>query len=132
MSRPLQRPDLAVVLAVALFLGACLWMMLEISGRSAPDLAEPAAAAETAPAATQPQGAPQAPQAPDPAGRLNPLIPLPSQGTPVLEVKPGAQVSLAAKPGGDPVDTLTDTTEFGSPTVLTVVEREGNWVGVPT
>jgi lipoprotein-anchoring transpeptidase ErfK/SrfK len=132
MARPLQRPDLAVVLAVALFVGAVLWLLLSISGRTAPDLAEPASAAE--PSALPVQAAPvaTAPQAPAPAGRENPLIPLPSSGTPVLEVKSGESVDLAAKPGGDPVVTLGDSTEFGSPTVLAVEEREGNWAGVST
>lgn len=133
MARPLQRPDLAVVVAFVLFAGAVAWMMLTISGRSAPDLAEAAAAAEPAPAASAPQAGPgAAADRPEPTGRENPLISLPGDGTPVLEVKPGADVALSAKPGGDPVVTLGDTTEFGSQTVLTVLEREGNWVGVPT
>ena len=34
MARPLQRPDLAVVLAFAVFAVAVLWMVLEISGKS--------------------------------------------------------------------------------------------------
>ncbi|MFN8150167.1 MAG: L,D-transpeptidase [Solirubrobacterales bacterium] len=132
MARPLQRPDLAVVLAFAVFAVAVLWMVLEISGKSGagvPDLAAPAAAAEPAPSSPAP---PERQPAPEPTGRENPLVPLPSNGTPVLEVRQGEQVALSAKPGGDPVVTLGDTTEFGSPTVLTVLEREGNWVGVPT
>lgn len=132
MARQLQRPDLAVLVAVTLFVAVVAWMLLTISGRSGPDLAEQASAAE--PAVTQsnlPATAP-ASATPDPAGRTTPLVPLPSSGTPVLKVKPGAEVSLSAKPGGDPLVTLGDTTEFGSRTVLTVLEREGNWVGVPT
>ena len=79
----------------------------------------------------------QAPQAKlvaerEPAGRANPLIPLPADGTPVLEVRSGAEVDLRSSPGGKSVATLGDTTEWGSPTVLTVLERKGNWVGVPT
>lgn len=132
MARPLQRPDLAVVVAVALFAAAVLWMLLEISGTPPPDLAEPAAAAEP-PATVQDRPAAQPPATePEPAGRETPLVPLPGDGTPVLELNPGAEVALSAKPGGDPVLTLGDSTEFGSPTVLTVLEREGNWVGVPT
>jgi len=129
MARPLQRPDLAVVIAFALFAAAVLWMVLEISGNRPPDIAAPAAAAE--PAAAVDGGAAARPE-PRPAGRENPLVPLPGDGTPVLKLKPGAEVALSAKPGGDPVLTLGDTTEFGSPTVLTVLDREGNWVGVPT
>lgn len=133
MARPLQRPDLAVVVAVALFAAAVLWMLLEISGTPPPDLAEPAAAAEPPAAIVQDRPAAQPPATePEPAGRETPLVPLPGDGTPVLELNPGAEVALSAKPGGDPVLTLGDSTEFGSPTVLTVLEREGNWVGVPT
>jgi hypothetical protein len=68
----------------------------------------------------------------EPAGRENPLVPLPEDGTPVLQVRPGESVDLYSHPGGKPVVTLGDTTEWGSPTVLTVLERKGNWVGVPT
>lgn len=141
MARPLQRPDLAVVVAVAVFAAAVLWMVLEISGNPPPDLAEPAAAAEpatVAQATLEPESAaavrpgPGANAEPEPAGRANPLIPLPDDGTTVLKLKPGAELALSAKPGGEPMLTLADTTEFGSPTVLTVLEREGNWVGVPT
>ncbi len=68
----------------------------------------------------------------EPAGRENPLVQLPEKGTPILEVRSGAQVDLYSHPGGKPVVTLGDTTEWGSPTVLTVLERKGNWAGVPT
>lgn len=160
MARPLQRPDLAVVVAFALFAAAVLWMLLEISGNPTPDLAEPAAAAEPAalpqavaesghagagawqpgsdasatvdPAQPGSGAAASVDPAPEPSGRAHPLIPLPDDGTPVLKLKPGAEVALSTRPGGDPVLTLDDSTEFGSPTVLTVLEREGNWVGVPT
>jgi hypothetical protein len=66
------------------------------------------------------------------AGRENPLLPLPARGTPVLQVRPGQDVDLHSHPGGEAVVTLGDTTEWGSQTVLTVLERKGNWVGVPT
>ena len=129
MARPLKRPDLAVVLAAALLALAVFWLLISVaekSGATVPDLAaEPASAAEPVAAQTAPLPA-------VPSGRENPLVALPESGTPVLEVTPGASVPLSAKPGGDAVVTLGDTTEFGSPTVLTVVEREGNWVGVPT
>ena len=131
MARPLQRPDLAVVMAVTLFAIAVLWLVLEISGSPAPgvpQIAAPASAAEPAAAASRPARAP----VPEPAGRQNPLIALPDSGTPVLAVKGGAAIALRSKPGGDVAATLGDRTEFGSPTVLTVLERKGNWVGVPT
>ncbi len=129
MDRPLQRPDLAVVAAFALFLAAALWLLLTVTGGSSgavPDLAAPASAAEAPVAETA--ALPPAPA----TGRETPLVSLPADGTPVLKVNPGSEVALSAKPGGDPVVTLGDVTEFGSPTVLTVTERKGNWVGVPT
>lgn len=69
---------------------------------------------------------------PEPAPRENALTPPSEDGTPILEVRPGAEVELFSRPGGKPLVTLGDTTEWGSPTVLTVVERKGEWVGVPT
>lgn len=135
MARPFQRPDLAVVLAFALFTVAVLWLVLAISGKSSggvPDLASQASAAELLPPQQALAAAGNPAPAPDPAGRENPLIMLPTSGTPILKVKPGEDVGLSAKPGGDAIVTLGDSTEFGSPTVLTVLDRKGNWVGVPT
>lgn len=129
MSRTFQRPDLAVMVAVFLFLAAVAWMLLAISGRTAPDLAEPASAAEPV---AQVADLPDPARAAEPAGRATPLVPLPDDGTPILAVEPGAEVALSAKPGGVPVVTIGDTTEFGSQTTLTVLEHKGNWVGVPT
>jgi hypothetical protein len=87
-----------------------------------------------APAATHSAPAPKLEFAAyrEPAGRKNPLVALPKHGTPVLEVRRGERVDLFTHPGGKPAVTLGDTTEWGSPTVLTVLERKGNWVGVPT
>ena len=80
--------------------------------------AAPVAAAPAAPVA-------EAPAAPD-------GITLSKGGTPTVEVRSGHRVDLRSSPGGDVVARLSDTTEFGSPTVLSVAERRGNWVGVPT
>lgn len=129
MARPLQRPDLALAASLALFVAAVIWLLLTIlgsSGAHVPQLAAEASAAET-PTVAETQALPDVP-----GGRENPLVALPESGTPILKVQPGSEIALSAKPGGDPVVTLGDTTEFGSPTVLTVLEREGNWVGVPT
>jgi hypothetical protein len=86
--------------------------------------------AQPLPAAAQPVAA--KPAAPEPTGRETPLVPLPASGTPTLTVRSGQSVELYSHPGGEPVATLAETTEFGSPTVLTVIERKGNWAGVPT
>ncbi len=59
-------------------------------------------------------------------------VALPSSGTPILTIRDGAEVSMRDAPQGKVVATLTDTTEFDSPTVLSVAERRGNWAGVPT
>lgn len=59
-------------------------------------------------------------------------VALPTDGFPTLQVRDGQQVELHSSPGGAVVDTLTDTTEFDSPVVLSVVKRKGNWAGVPT
>jgi hypothetical protein len=59
-------------------------------------------------------------------------VELPSDGFPTLQVRDGRQVELRKSPGGSVAATLSDTTEFGSPTVLSVVKRKGNWAGVPT
>ncbi len=52
--------------------------------------------------------------------------------TTVLTVRTGATVALRDGPGGTVIDRVGDRTEFGSPTVLTVLERRGPWAGVPT
>lgn len=57
---------------------------------------------------------------------------LPQSGSPTLTVRDGKRVALRNRPGGKTVTSLTDATEFDSPTVLSVRERRGNWVGVPT
>jgi hypothetical protein len=67
----------------------------------------------------------------EPAAHPDAVI-FPSRGTPTVEVRDGHHVDLRTSPGGDVVAKLSDTTEFGSPTVLSVVARRGDWVGVPT
>jgi hypothetical protein len=59
-------------------------------------------------------------------------VALPTAGTPTVEVRGGHRIDMRTSPGGAVVATLSDTTEFGSPTVLSVAARRGNWVGVPT
>jgi lipoprotein-anchoring transpeptidase ErfK/SrfK len=59
-------------------------------------------------------------------------VALPTDGSPTLQVRDGKQVDLHSSPGGNVVDTVSDATEFGSPVVLSVIKRKGNWAGVPT
>lgn len=80
--------------------------------------------------------APRADEAPTPnldssAQRRGPVA-LPAEGTPVVEVRPGERVEVRATPGGRVVGRLGPRTEFGSPTVLSVQEQRGGWVGAPT
>ena len=90
---------------------------VDLAQAADPPAAEPAAAARPAAA---------------PAPRPKPEIALPSDGTPILTIRDGAEVALRDAPDGKVVSTVTDTTEFDSPTVLSVAERRGNWAGVPT
>ncbi|MBA2240655.1 MAG: L,D-transpeptidase [Solirubrobacterales bacterium] len=47
-------------------------------------------------------------------------------------VREGQSVELHAAPGGAVVASVGDTTEFGSASSFSVIERKGDWVGVPT
>ena len=96
---------------------------------------EPAeTAAPVPPAFTAPVAAPaKATVAPEAEATVTPdELTLPKSGTPTVEVRAGRRVDLRSSPGGNVVASLSDTTEFGSPTVLSVAERRGDWVGVPT
>jgi hypothetical protein len=73
-----------------------------------------------------------APPAPPESASRPDAVTFPSGGTPTLEVRGGHHIDMRSSPGGDVVATLDDTTEFGSPTVFSVVARRGSWVGVPT
>ncbi len=50
--------------------------------------------------------------------------------TPVVSVRPGAAVPVRSRPGGPAVASLTDKTEFGSPTVAPAYARRGRWLAV--
>ncbi len=128
MVHPRHRPELILV-SLALVAGAILLVMaLGLGdGRSggvdvalgAPSAGKPAEAAEKQPS----------PRATE-TGRTP--IALPRSGTPILTVREGEQLDIHGRPGGGVVATVGDTTEFDSPTVLSVQERRGNWLGVPT
>ena len=118
---------LALVFAIVLVGALAFWLSLQISSSAAVPLAvDGAPDAQVA----APHADVYRPEAP--AGRENPLVALPADGTPTLTVRAGERVELRSSPGGRVVDTVGDTTEFGSPTVLTVLARRGNWAGVPT
>ena len=92
------------------------------------------------PAATQPES-----PAPQPAPTEQPPVevvpgtppPAPEQPAPTpapvfetVRVKPGKALQLRSRPRGKVVSSVGASTEFGSPTVLSVVEKKGNWLGV--
>ena len=56
---------------------------------------------------------------------------LPDHHHAVIWVRKGHEVELHAAPGGPAVATVGDETEFGSPTVFSVMETDGEWAGVP-
>jgi hypothetical protein len=120
MAHSRQLPGFALII---LALAAAIAVLLIVSGAgdSRPG------GVEVAEAATAPAPAPVRP-----APRRDPGITLPDRGTPILTVRDGAEVPLRDAAGGHVVDVLTDTTEFDSPTVLSVAARQGNWIGVPT
>lgn len=61
--------------------------------------------------------------------RLRPAAPEPKRAFLTARVV-GGSVALRAAPGGPIVAALGETTEFGSPQTLSVVERRGRWLGV--
>lgn len=76
------------------------------------------AAVPAKPAATLP-GKPVAPPAPKPVPTFA-----------VAKVDPGHTVALRSKPGGRVLTSVSATTQFGSPTTLSVAKRHRGWLGV--
>jgi lipoprotein-anchoring transpeptidase ErfK/SrfK len=48
----------------------------------------------------------------------------------VTQVRPGHTVALRSKPGGRVLAQVGSTTQFGSPTTLSVAARRGGWLGM--
>ncbi|MGI9021249.1 MAG: L,D-transpeptidase [Solirubrobacterales bacterium] len=65
------------------------------------------------------------------AGAERELV-LAKHGNPLVWVKRGEKVDIHAAPGGTVVETVGAETEFGSRTVLSVAQVEGEWAGVPS
>ena len=76
--------------------------------------------------------APPAPAAPalQPIEEVAPPAPPEPPSTPILRVRAGETVVLRGKPRGEVVREVAATTEFGSPTTLTVAAERGDWLGV--
>lgn len=62
----------------------------------------------------------------------NPFDSRPAGTHPLIRVRPGGKVHVRSKPNGDLIEVVTDRTEFGSPTVFSVVRVTDSWVGVST
>ncbi len=131
---PIRHSDLiylagAVLAGIALLLLAC-GLANGDAGRV--DVAE-AAVAGSGDRVAAGAGEPSVGTRRDPRGRTaGAAEPATVAGTATLTVRSGASVALRDAPGGAVVETLGDTTEFGSPTVLSVAKRDGAWAGVPT
>ncbi len=91
--------------------------------------AEGFAEAAPAPRPTQPAAEPK----PDPKTVEREAEPDPTAGEhPIVWVKPGRRVVLRDAPGGDPVAKVGDETDFGSPSVFSVVRHTDTWVAAPS
>ena len=93
------------------------------------------AAAHQGRAAARPHAPKVAPTAQAATPVLQPLAAQPTRprkprGYTIARVRTGRSVALRAKPGGAPIKTLGDRTEFGSKRVLAVAAVRGRWLGV--
>jgi hypothetical protein len=85
-------------------------------------------AAAPAPAGGEEQAAaPSAPPVPALDGR-----PVRGPSFAIARLRPGAGAPMWDAPGGEIVETLGPRTEFGSPTILSVVRTRPGWLGVAT
>ena len=108
------RPSLILPLAAVLAL--CIYradVKLAEASAESPASAAPAVAAASPPPPVVPAPRPARPRGPD-----------------LLSVH--GNVALRKRPGGDAVALVGPTTEFGSPRVLSVAARRGDWLGVVT
>jgi hypothetical protein len=103
---------------------------------SSPRRSSPSARSASAGPTRQPTPAGQAAQAqsalvPPPAPAL---LEKPARGPSfaIARLRPGASASIWRAPGRGFVETLGARSEFGSPLVLSVVRRSGDWLGVAT
>ncbi len=119
MNRSMGKAAL-IVIVIAGSAALALWIL------PGPDVQESGSSAPRADQAPAPTLASEG--APDQGGPLA----LPADGTPVVEVRSGERIEVRASPGGHVVGELGPKTEFGSPTVLSVQERRGSWIGAPT
>jgi lipoprotein-anchoring transpeptidase ErfK/SrfK len=128
-----------------LFVGMLGLMAVSVTQRARAQRSQAAASAATAPA-TAPAVAEESPpelkplrpadQAalpPKPAVRETAPQPKPKPHQPTFDVariRAGKSVDVRTKPGGRVITSVGSTTEFGSPTTLSVAKRRGAWLGV--
>jgi hypothetical protein len=121
-----SRVPAAIAVAIAVVVSLVLFLLLAQGRAGGVDLAQAAPPPPSSLAANPVRAAERPPQVARPDHSAE------REGTTTLTVRDGAEVALRDSPGGAVVTTLTDTTEFDSPTVLSVRERRGRWAGVPT
>jgi hypothetical protein len=118
-----MRTWIGVVLGTLAVAGAAAWVLLADSDTEvAADVvgtAEPQPGASPITDGDRPVGV---------SGR--PAVHFPGPGHGLVVVRDGAKVELLDRPGGKVVERLGPKTEFGSSTVLSVIEKDERWIGV--
>jgi lipoprotein-anchoring transpeptidase ErfK/SrfK len=67
---------------------------------------------------------------PEPVAPVSPSAPAPAPVPRFATARPAARVELREQPGGRALGRIGPWTEFGSPRIVSVVERRGNWLRV--
>jgi hypothetical protein len=70
--------------------------------------------------------------APAPVENTVPVVDLPDEGYGWIVVRVGKEATVHDSPGGKVIKKVGRQTEWGSPSVFSVIRRDGRWAGVPT
>ena len=120
------RVRLSLPLAVvALLVGGCGADGAETAGADSEPRAQASGGGELTPGADPPEAA-----LAERDGRGERSLELATKGHPAVWVLPGERAELREEPGGEVLIRVERRTEFGSPSVFSVAERRGDWVGV--
>jgi lipoprotein-anchoring transpeptidase ErfK/SrfK len=126
----------ALMLICAVLAAVAVAFEIHAARSDAPPQAAPVARVESSPVVATPanplvESEPAQGVAPAP-----PIEPAPARAqhadNPYVEVRRGAEVAIHRAPGGRVVAGAEDRTDFGSPTVFSVDDVRGRWLGVPT
>jgi len=126
--RTLEAIGLAAAAAAIAFV---LLVAAPDTGERGPLVSEAVEQAPAAPPPSRPEPAAEPPDQPAPAPRLRVSANAPAD-FPVVRVKADEEVVLHDEPAGQPVTTAKDETEFGSPSVFSVIRQQDRWIGVPS